>query len=991
MLQQRAIVAHHRKLICSSIARGQSNRKTRSIGPNARFLKEDRHKLNKSDLTGTLSAYQEKGLIHELSFQLRPFSTNSSQISEDNSHNIKKVNEEKNEEGEYILQHIPSSSGYATSSPMEKLLESWAEAATTHSISKKNTDISTQTSIANSSETDLPIEVAMQQTLSWLGQVTKQPLSSQQQGIISTETFNTVLKVLSNMTAKTIPSIFHEKQSENERNEETVEEVATHILQQMKSTDNQSSRPNITTYNNYIACLRGHTPLETATHARMILNELQSVSNNALTPNVETYNAVLKWYAMDIHPSAENNDTVDMTTINEIYKEMTEKMGILPNYETFQIILHACTKKICLANNFCFNPFIRNDTESEEKIDEWNPYQAQIWIERMVNTLGNDSIDLGIWNLTLPYVTPYHYPSFVSAMTENFAESRYSSPDWKWRIDCEKREHDLFPDNMKKKIRSPENERISLDFVSPTDPKIQHAIESAQKLEQWVEYITNNISLNLSLHTSEDKNMDKSDKAPDINIDLQSPSYPNLEAYNAIIIAWAMTRTKEGLLRAESWALQALDVPHLREQGVHVNMFLPILTAWSLCGEEFGVKRVEEWIEKFEELSTLYKEKNKYNEENSLPNNHVVVANSHVLHAAVAGWRMFQLSLLKERKKAIRNDPNKNPKELEEAIVHAANQGTIWLKKLCDLNHDQSMYLRPLDASVFGTVIDLWYSVGVIQLQNKKQKNHSIIDCTTEKIINIIELMNSKIVKDGDECDQMFDLFKTYHHVYATAIQHIAKIKYTQKSLQHSHFVTILQMLYISDILYPYLSKTHENPIRNYTSLYEYNKALLQLSTGIYDNVDKSLVSSATCETNDDDVNSQQKEHPYTNFYNGLLKLLNSKSVSEGSKMKIYTGIIDRLSRPNSLLNESHLDATNIWICIIKQNHLFNLSINERKEIMELILKHGFSNKSKGSLLFNNIEDTMRHLYKNHEEKNAIEKWIQNMQQTLNNAKLREK
>ena len=891
-------------------------------------------------------------------------------LSTNNNNDNKEIGEEfvdndgydGGDEEEYILQHVPSSTNDAStssnnnvpydslssSSPMEKILEAWADTVTQHPFSntniasmqtmQKNVDtsagaLSTTTTITTATAR----ETAIQQTLSWFNQMTNQQMKQNtkhpQQSFgsnhpkITTSTYNVVLKMLAE-TAVNAPSIFIENNNDKDETE-TVEQAATRILEQMKSSNLSHSQPNIETYNTYIACLRRSTPKETSSAAEIILNSILSEAN-APEANVETYNAVLMWHAM----YTEVDNIVDMSKMEELYQGMIQ-MNINPNYRTFQIMLYACTKKVCSTHDFKFDPF----TSSTDQ----KPHQAQLWIERMTEILGADSIDDDIWNLTIPFFPSKFYPSPLMT-TKNNSTSLYSRCKAEW----DERERMLFS-NETDALQRLDQLNTSYKLVSLADPEAERKIEMAQKLEEWVEYI-------MATSTANDHQQSEVENG-------EPQSYPTITAVNAIILAWVQTCTKEGLLKAESWALKALEFPHLEKEGVHVNTFLPILIGWAMCEEEYGIRRVEEWIDKFEELSTAYEEEKLSHIKHS--NNHQIKPNAHVLGAAILGWKMHQILLLKGDKK-----------ENKDAIFYAANQSTRWLEKLCALDTGEDLSIKPLDGSVFAHVIDTWYNISwTPKLHGQNADMLTINDTVTENVLRVVRLMNSKIVMNHDEHPPLFNLLPTFHKVYGHAIRTLGfSKKLGRDQLQiNSRFTEIQQMLYIADILYPHLTERLQNSFPYNTSQSDFNKLTDELNAFSHHMFVRDLKEDLAIPAN------IPRKHTYDFFYSCLLKFSMSLkgTISQGLRVKMFCGIIDRLAMPTSPICEHESDTGVIWINMINNLEKFTVTFEERRAFMDKLLEYGLMKCKDPVTILDLVDKTMRRPYIVDPDKGSLEQWIE--------------
>lgn len=78
---------------------------------------------------------------------------------------------------------------------------------------------------------------------------------------------------------------------------------------------------------------------------------------------------------------------------------------------------------------------------------------------------------------------------------------------------------------------------------------------------------------------------------------------PDIETYEAVILRWIRTTSKEGLERAEHIARSLLDHPdHILE--CRLLTFRPLLAAWTVSGLEDGCAKVDSLIQTLESAST---------------------------------------------------------------------------------------------------------------------------------------------------------------------------------------------------------------------------------------------------------------------------------------------------------------------------------------------------------------------------------------------------
>lgn len=907
------------------------------------------------------------------------FSTQST----DHNNGIAEAELESNDD--YVLQHVPSSSSQennkisneslasSSSSPMEKILEAWADAATSSLVSNGNfesLDLNNLSSKVIDGESSSK-EMAVKQTLSWFNHMVNQQQENKQSipGVrnlnITTSTYNIVLHMLAEKTdtASTFILDGTDVDLQNAPNE-TEEEIATRILQKMKSSNDSQSKPNIETYNAYIACIRRSTPRDAAEEAESILEELYTNSladPDEPVPNVETYNAVLTWYAMD-------HSSIDMIKMEELYQEMTQERKTMPNRRTFQIMLHSCSKRIGDENSFHFDPEIKPHEElSKEQVDFLKPRHSQLWIHRMSHLLGKESVDKDIWNLTIPFYFSKFFPSSIMIQTKK--DNPRCSSTFLWKNQWENRERKLFP-NYDKTMTSLWN-LYRYQYLDPvSDPEAEKRIQMALNLERWVEYI---IQVNSNVDSTIDPESISEDDKSHETLQLD----PTMEALDAIVLAWVETRTKEGLLRAESWALKALEFPHLKKEGIHVNSFLPILTAWAMCGEQFGVQRVEEWITKIEELSDIHDEE-KLEEDN----NHVMKPNSHIYAAAIQSWTMYQTALIHERSPDHKDD-----------VLRAANQCTEWLEKLCSLDPNPELHVQALDGSVFAHVVDSWMRVlksqyiGITPTRKNIEKimNSSQYQESTDKIFHVVELMNSKIVKNETNQVQVFDLLSTFHDVYGIALRPFKNAKFLGRDdLQvNSRFIQIQQMLYVSDILYPHLTGNSDSVLTHKTSsnqLLHVASTLSAFSHPRFVNLCRNLLSSklSVDVTEDNHVSKIERTHSYDFFYTYLLRISRTlpPSLSKGLKLKIHYGILDRIASSKSPMLEEDTDKSKLFSSFIKDSQSLTSTFEERCLLLDRIVEYGMKEASDPLGFFDSVEKAIKQPYIVEPHLSSVENWI---------------
>lgn len=363
----------------------------------------------------------------------RLLSTTSQQLDptddalEDQFYGTENVEDEFDDDNEFVLQHVPS----GTDNRDGKILEAWFDTVFTPSL---------EASVSNID----PFEQAM----AFL-QETKTRSQEAGDSNVSTESYNAVLKSLSTCYG-----------------DEAVEEKATEIVAQMKTTDN--AQPDINTYNYYIGCIRRGSTERAAQTAIDVLNDICS-PDNSLEPTVSTYNAVLAWCSM--------SESVAINVVDNLYKKMVLESQIKPNRETFLFIFHALAHE---AN--------RNGVIDHSIIE--------CWLDRMEENLGRDEINGEILTATFPSIA-----SLDDNIRWSFELQLPSCSSWKnqWI----EREQQLFPGV---KVRKAENIVSSLlkKRERKSDKFIQCCTDAAQKTEAWYELLSQKYSNSPTIETFQD-------------------------------------------------------------------------------------------------------------------------------------------------------------------------------------------------------------------------------------------------------------------------------------------------------------------------------------------------------------------------------------------------------------------------------------------------------------------------------------------------------
>ena len=119
---------------------------------------------------------------------------------------------------------------------------------------------------------------------------------------------------------------------------------------------------------------------------------------------------------------------------------------------------------------------------------------------------------------------------------------------------------------------------------------------------------------------------------------IDSDNKPDLQTYMYLLNAWAETRTTEGLLKAEGYALNVLvDTNRSKVDKVNIdfNILVPIFRGWAECTDSdiCRLSRVEEWIDKIEQ--------DEFSSTNTKPVDHL-------FNVITKIWYQISIQLIKE-------------------------------------------------------------------------------------------------------------------------------------------------------------------------------------------------------------------------------------------------------------------------------------------------------------------------------------------------------
>jgi len=394
----------------------------------------------------------------------------------------------------------------------------------------------------------------------------------------------------------------NEKEKNNDLNHEprNVEELANQILRGMLSSndsDDDNSHQekqvlNTDTCNAYIRCLRRSTLIQTAQAAESILNDMINgrgsssdlvpflQGHNLPSPDIGVYNVVMDlWVKVgdvndnlgkrkisEIYDQLETQRIISIKeeedeTISTVNNDVKRQKVVRPNRETFLIVLSSLAKSSSLT--FCAD-------------------EARYWIEQMKQH-ANEYNDISLQPDTEVYNAPLKWSGgkrrrkrfsndVVGAWAKLSSSSSYSWDDY----------GQIFQEGFR--------------IVLPEEVASDESLNVAKQMEDWL------IGME-EMAARKKEEGGKVDVAPDI------------ETYESIIQAWVRTGTLEGLLKAEGWANRSIndgiidaeigkeeDCLILTSPPPRLQMFHPIVAAWTYCRHDRGPVRVKEWIDRLEEL-----------------------------------------------------------------------------------------------------------------------------------------------------------------------------------------------------------------------------------------------------------------------------------------------------------------------------------------------------------------------------------------------------
>lgn len=188
--------------------------------------------------------------------------------------------------------------------------------------------------------------------------------------------------------------------------------------------------------------------------------------------------------------------------------------------------------------------------------------------------------------------------------------------------------------------------------------------------------------------------------------DGNSSLVPNIVTYEAVISAWIQTSSVDGILKAEKWAQNVLDMPIGPDHGLNLRLstFVPIIKAWAFSGHELGVSKVKEWISLLDEFGDEF------------PG---MKPDLNVRYLYVEALRRKHHQLLKSS---------------ECPLSEALQIPTYCMELVSNLCH-QSNECGGLDCEVFLTLIDMWKeNVEFLELEPAE------IEWMIEKMCSVMDL-----------------------------------------------------------------------------------------------------------------------------------------------------------------------------------------------------------------------------------------------------------
>jgi len=415
---------------------------------------------------------------------------------------------------EFVIQDVPRAGGNmagdnSNRTTMDVVLDAWADY-----------------SVQNELQEALPSSDAISTAKSWLekmkseagapgSKAASKKMTTLRQTTVSTFSCNAILKALANANYS--------------GSADDIEALAGEIIKLMISSSSSGEElpcaPNTSTFASYIRCFQSASPLESAKRAEKFLDDMLNgkVFEGAKLPepDCEFFNAVMKqWFQVP----DQNYQRRIAALFNKLeFTANTTSNDLRPNKESYLVALESLAM-------------------SE---DEFNPIEAQKWIDRMLKHVAKSDdddmiVDTEVYNAALPLpVDQYHLTEYIKSV--------YNPESW-----------------------------------NKDKPSKANAI----KVENWFHEMER-------LSVEEGKLL----------------AAPDMDTYEAVIQAWIKLGSEEGLLKAEKWALLTTEAAAIDSDiSPRLSTFRALALAWAWSGSAQAPERLESIFQQLDSLSETFPE-----------------------------------------------------------------------------------------------------------------------------------------------------------------------------------------------------------------------------------------------------------------------------------------------------------------------------------------------------------------------------------------------
>eukprot|EP00559_Dactyliosolen_fragilissimus_P004056 CAMPEP_0184860528 /NCGR_PEP_ID=MMETSP0580-20130426/5403_1 /TAXON_ID=1118495 /ORGANISM="Dactyliosolen fragilissimus" /LENGTH=585 /DNA_ID=CAMNT_0027357667 /DNA_START=757 /DNA_END=2514 /DNA_ORIENTATION=- len=299
--------------------------------------------------------------------------------------------------------------------------------------------------------------------------------------------------------------------------------------------------------------------------------------------------------------------------------------------------------------------------------------------------------------------------------------------------------------------------------------------------------------------------------------------HPNIETYESIIQAWVRTGTVEGMERAESWAMRAVDAgSSCVGISPRLQTFHPIFAGWSCSGMDMGATRVTNLLNELERLST---------------SNHHLKPDGRI-YASIIMTLKNNNKFLSSLKVSNKNDEDErismfqtiNKKSYRDFdSLEIARHSSECLKNIYNITKDailnEKSPLHFVDGKMFLDSVDTWKNVGELKNRNDSDSHESF-----ESIFQIASMLDDLVDSSRNKLSSSFNSSEDHHNqvsnlmlhsylVYQNIINYLCTNEMCQKRISVSKIEEILRRLYEYDQV------IQSNPSEfEYHDLFKYEK-----------------------------------------------------------------------------------------------------------------------------------------------------------------------